>query len=131
MPWWAFAYVIVLAGVGVIGVIDDLRQEEPPWYIALGVASALFTLIFVVAWWHAPLAEALGKHVLPMLLAAVAFYTISAKEDLRKLKSDPEYAAQRHAWIPVSAVILVVIIQIPAYYCAVGLSVRAWFGVPN
>ena len=26
MPWWAVAYVIVLAGVGVIGVIDDLNE---------------------------------------------------------------------------------------------------------
>ncbi len=131
MPWWAIAYVIVLAGVGVIGVLDDLNEGEPAWYVALGVASALFSLIFVVAWWHAHLAASLGKHVLPMLLASVAFNIMSFKEDLRKMKTDPEYASPRNSWIPVSTIIVVMLLELPAYYCAVGLSIRAVSGLPS
>jgi len=131
MPWWSVAYIIVLAGVGVLGVIDDLKDEEPAWYVALGVASALFSLTFVVAWWHAHLAATLGKHVVPMLMATVAFNIMSSKEDLRKMKSDPEYASRRGSWLPVSAIIIVVLLDLPAYYCAIGLSVRALYGVSN
>jgi len=131
MPWWAVAYAIVLGGVCVIAVIDDLKEGEPAWYVALGVASALFSLIFVVAWWHPHLASTLGRHVLPMLMTTVAFNIMSFKEDLSKMKSDPEYASPRYSWIPITVIVVVVLLEIPAYYCAVGLSVRALFGVPN
>jgi len=131
MPWWAVAYVIVLAGVGVIKVVEDLKEGEPAWYVALGVASVLFCLIFVIAWWHAHLAATLGKHVVPMLMATVAFNIMSFKEDLRKTKSDPEYASPRHPWIPISIIVLVALLDLPAYYCAVGLGVRAWLVLPG
>ncbi|MFH1116705.1 MAG: hypothetical protein V1792_22545 [Pseudomonadota bacterium] len=131
MPWWAVAYVIVLAGVGVIGVIDDLNEGEPAWYVALGVTAALFSMIFVVAWWHERAAAALGKHVLPMLILSSAFTVKSLKDDLRKMRSDPYYAFPRHPWIPVAVVIVVLFVELPAYYCAVGLSVGAWFGTFN
>ncbi len=131
MPWWAIAYVIVLAGVGVMGVMDDLKEGEPAWYIALGVAAALFCMIFVVAWWDARLAATLGKHVVPMLILSTTFTIKSLKDDLRKMRSDPNYVSPKDSWIPVAAVIVVVLVELPAYYCAVGLSVGALFGIFN
>ena len=130
MPWWALAYVIVLAGVGVIGVLDDLKEGEAAWHIALGVSSVLFCLIFVIAWWRVNLAYCLGKLVLPMLMASVGYNIMTATEDLRALKLDPDYASRGTRWIPMTAIIGVMLLDLPAYYCAVGLSVRAWFSVP-
>jgi uncharacterized membrane protein YfcA len=130
MPWWAVAYIIVLAGVGVIGVLDDLKEGEEVWYVVLAIASVLFCVVFVIAWFHADLAAFLGKLVLPMLLLSVAFNLMSATEDLRKMKLDTEFASRGSRWIPGAAIMIVTLLDLPAYYCAVGLSVRAWYGSP-
>lgn len=131
MPWWALAYVVVLAGVGVIGILDDLNEGKAAWHIVMGVASALFCVIFIIAWWRVNLAACLGKLVLPMLMVSVAFNIMSATEDLRAMKLDPEYASRQNRWIPIAAIIFVMLLDLPAYYCALGLSVQAWFAAPQ
>ena len=130
MPWWAVAYIIVLAGVGVIGVLDDLKEGEEVWYVVLAIASVLVCVVFVVAWFHGDLATFLGKLVLPMLLVSVAFNIMSTTEDLRKMKLDTEFVSWGSKWIPGTAIIVVMLLDLPAYFCAVGLSVRAWYGAP-
>lgn len=126
MPWWVIPYLIVLAGISVAGVLDDLRDGDPLWYLAAGLLSACFCLVFVIAWWQDWMAAFLGKSLLPMFLFAISWDVASLLRDLKKMGTDPEPSTVVDAWIPGLSIAVAIAILLPAYYCGVVLSVRAW-----
>ncbi|MBW2266979.1 MAG: hypothetical protein JRH16_00285 [Deltaproteobacteria bacterium] len=117
MPWWAAAYTIVLVGLSTSGLIDDLRDGRSRWYLLTGTFSAAFSLLMVVAYWAAPLAQGLGFWVVAILIYAITWDTWSTALDLRSIDRDPELSEEERGLYGRFGVVFSAVVVAPAYGC--------------
>lgn len=90
MPWWSWVWVAVMLVVTVGGARLDLRDREPVWYMALGVASGLACIVFVLNFFGS---LRLGNLALP----AVVTLVFLVYEAWRDVKSNQEHTAAEKA----------------------------------
>ncbi len=103
MPWWSWIWVVAMLAMTLGGAGMDLRDREPPWYTALGLASGIACVIFVLNFFHV---IRLGN------LAPLAAVTLVALvyEAWRDVRADPELTAAQK----ILAVVLTVALFVPA-----------------
>ncbi len=118
MAWWWWAYLVVLATTGVAGMVLDLVDREPPWFIAGQLMSTSSLVFFTLSANHPSVGEPLGLWALPLLLAALVWDAFEVRRDLKDLDTtDP--ATSRLVFGLVTAVV------IPGFGCGGVLVLRA------
>jgi hypothetical protein len=73
MPYWAIAYLSLLAVVMMISLIKDYRDGRGLAYISGELFSGMVGFALVIAYYRQPLAEAIGMFVIPLLVYAIAW----------------------------------------------------------
>jgi hypothetical protein len=124
MPWWAVAYVIVYAGIGVVAAWDDYLGRRPTWALAELLATALGSL-FVVTIWRQDLQWVLGKAVFPLFVGVLTWEITSAVHDLRSAQPDPALSANDDRTLNWIAAALSLALVAPALAAGAVLSWRA------
>ena len=111
MPWWVIAYLALVALLSAGGLVDDVRDRRPWWYLATGLVSALVSVLLVLAYWLRELEDLPGVAVALLLVYAVAWDGWSARNDVVQARSDPEISGptvRRGVWIAA-------FVMVPAY----------------
>lgn len=49
MPWWSYLWILALTVLTLFGHQDDVQENRPGWYKALGWADLLLHGLFIVA----------------------------------------------------------------------------------
>jgi len=83
MPWWATTYLLLFAALCCAGIYHDVSQSEPLWYTFADACSALCSVTAIWAYWHPPIAAALGALLFATTLYAVVWDCFSMEHDLR------------------------------------------------
>lgn len=88
LPWWAAGYLMVLLSFSVAGLINDLKHH--PAGCVGSVMSLAFVFVFVIGYFHAPLAQHFGLLMLPMVVIGVAWEFTQAVQDTGRAEEELE-----------------------------------------
>ena len=89
MTWWAWLWITALAIVTVAGMWDDRKDRRPVWYIAAGGLSGAICVVSVLAYFTSPVAEALGRWLLPLAFTSAVWLVIELTTDYYSIRSEP------------------------------------------
>lgn len=135
MPWYAFPYVVILAGFGVYSAYDDTRLGKGIVYVLVDALVTLFWIYCVFAFFYDTLVP-LGPALLCLFALAVAWTVIDVRRELRgavlqrPLSYDPELSPRANLWIDRGvegfAVLVGTLIGGPAVVAGAVVAIRAW-----
>ena len=124
MPWWVITYVCVLVSVSVAGCWDNYLSSMQWWKQAIGILSALFSVLFVFSYFSHSVLGLVGYMILPMLVVAIAWDMYELQYDLRSIRE--ENAASGSAQQDMSYVVTVAVgmVVVPAYLAGFASAFR-------
>lgn len=125
-PWWVWLYAMLIAGVGLGGVRDDLHEGRSFANTFVGFLPTVLLLSFVLAYWDSRAAAGLGRAVWLLFSVAVVWEGTAAVRDLRKVRTDPTFAACGNLAFKLAGVALYVAVVTPALVWGAIACVRAW-----
>ena len=73
MPWWAMAYLVILAMVIFVSIIKVFYERRSFAYISGEFVSGALGFIFIVGYWKEDLAGLISWLVIPLLIYAIAW----------------------------------------------------------
>jgi len=114
MPWWVLLYLFVLLALCVGGLVDDVRDRRPAWWLLLAVLSGVASLVLVLAYWGALPAPPSPLLIAGFLAVALVYDTWSAWRDLRAAH-DPSVASPTNPVFTRVGVALAELVMLPAY----------------
>lgn len=114
MPWWAIIYVTLLALLSCAGVYLNVATKERLSYMLADGASAVCSIVSVVAFWETRLAAMLGWLLFATVLYALIWDCFSLKHDL-EVTQDPELSLQENRLADNLTTVLVFSFALPAY----------------
>lgn len=125
-PWWVWLYAMLIAGVGLGGVRDDLHEGRSLSNTLISFVPTLLLLSFILAYWYSPVAAGLGRTVWLLFSVAVAWEGTAAVRDLRKVPTDPALGTRSKLTSKLVGVALYVAVVAPAIVWGAITCVRAW-----
>jgi len=124
MPWWVFVYLCVLALVSVAGCRDNLRSSMRWWMQGLGILSAVFSVVFVFAFFYRSVGESIGYLIIPMLMTAVGWDVYEMHKDLSSMRRDSEVSQQAQNVTEYIVIAVVGLVVVPAYLAGIATALR-------
>lgn len=124
MPWWVAAYLCVLVTVSVAGCWDNYRSSMRWWMQAAGVLSAVFSVLFVFAYFNRSLGDLIGYSVFPMLLIAMAWDVFEMNRDLAAIRQQGDQPGTSRKLHENAVIVSVGLIVIPAYLSGMAVACR-------
>ena len=109
----AVFYLVLYGLISVAGIVSDIHDRKPSWFVACAVTANLIEAFLIAAYWHPVLVTGLGFVALTSFVLAMCWELYAGVVDLR----DPELATlsnvRKAIWLMVAALLLV-----PAYVLA-------------
>ena len=117
MPWWAYLYLGLYVLLTFGGIADDMRRPNRVLFISGEVISAIFVILFVVAFFLPSLAAMLGFSIFVMVGLGMVYELIAAQRVLRAHEQhpDPELTPRDAALLNNFGLILGNLFVVPGY----------------
>src|SRR3989442_13458486 len=121
-PWWVWLYAMLIAGVGLGGVRDDLHEGRSLSNTLISFVPTLLLLSFILAYWYSRVAAGLGRAVWLLFSGAVVWGGTAAVRDLRKGRTDTAFGTRSKLAFKLVGLALYVAVLAPAVFLG-GISV--------
>ncbi len=125
-PWWVWLYAMLIAGVGLGGVRDDLHEGRSLSNTLISFVPTLLLLSFILAYWYSRVAAGLGRAVWLLFSVAVVWEGTAAVRDLRKVRTDSAFGTRSNLAFKLVGLALYVAVVAPALVWGAITCVRAW-----
>jgi hypothetical protein len=116
LPWWAWSYFTIFVVMSCFGFADSIRRGRPLWHIAGNTLSSLGFGAMILAFWHVPLRENLGKAIVPMFVFAFLWNVVTTPHDLKEvLDREKDVTAEQRDEMENSALTMMFVLLAPGY----------------
>lgn len=126
MPWWAWSYVTIYFVAAIFEIAHNFRTGKV-WWRSLGdIVGALCFLILILAFWHVPLRQAVGKAITLIFAFALVWNTYTMPQDLKEtLDREKDVSPEEREDMENSALTVSFILVAPGYIFGAILCARA------
>jgi len=126
MSGWIWLWICAIAAITVYAAWDDHRDRLPLTRITFGVLTGVVCIAAVVAFFVEPVATALGKWLLPLVIGAGIQFVVEGIHDLRQMTPDPELTARENLSMELFGGGIVVLVFGAALLAGIVAGTRQW-----
>lgn len=126
MPWWGIAYLCVLVTLLIAGCWDNFRSAYCWWMQILGLSSAAFSILFVVAYFDQSIGDLIGYAIVPMIAMVVGWDVYELNRDLADLRRSDDMPERSQSRFEHLVVAIVGVVVIPAYLAGLAVAFRVF-----
>ena len=124
MPWWSYLYLGLFALATIGGVADDWRRPHRVFFVAGEIVSVIFVGVFVAAFFHPSLAQALGWLIFVMLGAGMVYELSAAQRVMNEHKHDSRFTEKENSVLNNVGLLLGNLFIVPGYVFGLAAGLR-------
>ena len=89
MGWWIWLWTGILALLTLAGAWDDHNDGRGLFTVLTGIASGAVAIFGVFAYYQPPLAQFIGRGLLPLVVLAALQLVFEGIRDVQSVRTDP------------------------------------------